>query len=722
MDDIPDAIVNSSVRNLKLLITERTFFNKSTEYHIREKNSLPVMIRLEKGDIVTYLQENYPWLDTQIMNKIEVDCNGSFDYAKVCAEYYQQGGIKAELLQILSWKVEKYIRDIAESMHYNIEDVRYIIHLTSVFEPIDWKVDKEFFRKELPDRLFQIMESILYSSYYEFHDDIFLSNDGSIFTIKPDPLADFFLVRSLQQEKLKNFITRFSYLHPYNISINLLSVLPFDDQIFNIVYEILENIWDILNIRKGSKPEYIFAISLFMEIAYFYKPFFDLRKSNIDLWLSSFFEIYKKFQEHSLKIRIGSTLFRLGNLFGKIGYFEKSNEVLNALTHIYSRYRDDEFFSLIGLSLFYLCRSSASKNRLKIMDKYFDQLKNLYLDKPELVSLEFASALVIVHRTHTQYDPALTPRLHLKYLREINMLYKKYSDELIAERLAALLVNIISHSIENKNFIRQASFYPKELEKIYNRHRTEAIRKYLGACANKVIASCHSSGSNPIPKDLEHLKDVAIEFLRAQRIRRRELKIDEYVDMMKQLCEASIEHDIFELPYNNMIVFSVSETYLPVYSSLDQEMTITIQDVSIGFQVFLVVQLNVGDIAKEFVLDICPFRLKNELHYRNAVTALADRSLDPYSDNFNDVEIYLTGKTGAQILKNTRLTDEQKYFQLHKVKCMLASYKSKFQTITGALFGIQYLEKSRSPYCQYCRNKSYSDIVDELWTTRLVKL
>lgn len=60
MDDIPDAIVNSSVRNLKLLITERTFFNKSTEYHIREKNSLPVMIRLEKGDIVTYLQENYP--------------------------------------------------------------------------------------------------------------------------------------------------------------------------------------------------------------------------------------------------------------------------------------------------------------------------------------------------------------------------------------------------------------------------------------------------------------------------------------------------------------------------------------------------------------------------------------------------------------------------------------------------------------------------------------
>jgi hypothetical protein len=117
------------------------------------------------------------------------------------------------------------------------------------------------------------MESILYRSHHEFHDDIFLSNDGSIFTIKPDPLADFFVVRSLQQEKLKNFIIRFSYLHPYNISINLISVLSFDDQISNIVYEILEHIWDTLNFRKGSEPEYIFAILLFMEFNYFYESF-----------------------------------------------------------------------------------------------------------------------------------------------------------------------------------------------------------------------------------------------------------------------------------------------------------------------------------------------------------------------------------------------------------------------------------------------------------------
>jgi pyruvate formate-lyase activating enzyme-like uncharacterized protein len=293
------------------------------------------------------------------------------------------------------------------------------------------------------------------------------------------------------------------------------------------------------------------------------------------------------------------------------------------------------------------------------------------------------------------------------------MLYKKYSDELIAERLAALIVNIVSHSIENKNLIRQARFYLKELEQIYNRHRTEAIRKYLGACAHNVIASCHSSGSNPIPKDLEHLKDVAIEFAKAQRIGWRELKDEEYADMMKQVCEASIEHDIFKLPYDNIIVFSVSETYLPVPSSLKQEMTFTIQDIGINAHVFIFIELNVGDNAKEFVLNICPSRLKNELHYRKAVTELADRSLEPYSDYFNDVEIYLTGEAGAQILKNSRLTREQKNFQLHKEKCMLASCKSKFPTITAALLGIQYLEMYRSPYCQYCRNKSYSDIVDE---------
>jgi len=238
------------------------------------------------------------------------------------------------------------------------------------------------------------------------------------------------------------------------------------------------------------------------------------------------------------------------------------------------------------------------------MDKYFDQLRKLYLDNPGLLSLIFASALVIVHRAHTQYDPAVTPRLHLKYLREINMLYKKYSDELIAERLAALIVNIVTHSIENKNLIRQASFYLKKLEQIYNRHRTEAIRKYLGGCAQKIMASCHSSGSNPIPKDLEHLEDVAAEFAKAQRIRWTELKDDEYADMMKQACEASIEHDIFELPFDNIIVFSVPETYLPISSSLEQEVTITIHDSSINAHVFIFIELSVGDNVKEFVLNM----------------------------------------------------------------------------------------------------------------------
>jgi hypothetical protein len=98
--------------------------------------------------------------------------------------------------------------------------------------------------------------------------------------------------------------------------------------------------------------------------------------------LSSSFEIYKKFQEHSLKVGISSAVFFLGNLFGEIGYFEKSNEALNALAHIYSRYRDNELLSLIGLGLFSLCKYSASKNKLKIMDKYFDQLRKLYLITP----------------------------------------------------------------------------------------------------------------------------------------------------------------------------------------------------------------------------------------------------------------------------------------------------------------------------------------------------
>src|SRR5919106_6567680 len=107
---------------------------------------------------------------------IERNCRDSFDYAAMCAEYYKAKGKIVDLTDISSWKMSRYIRDIARRISNDtqvsvtsLEDVKYIIHLFSMITPIDWDLDKKYLSDEFPD-LYDTMERILYGSRNRYED------------------------------------------------------------------------------------------------------------------------------------------------------------------------------------------------------------------------------------------------------------------------------------------------------------------------------------------------------------------------------------------------------------------------------------------------------------------------------------------------------------------------------------------------------------------------
>ena len=114
-----------------MILIERSIFIKPIENIINEKNAIPDMLHLDSGQIADFLVQNFSWIDEGIAKHIEQDCKGSFDYAAVCAEYYAAGGKLSGLLDTLSWKTGRYIRDISERIRSNLADIQ--VHNSIIF-------------------------------------------------------------------------------------------------------------------------------------------------------------------------------------------------------------------------------------------------------------------------------------------------------------------------------------------------------------------------------------------------------------------------------------------------------------------------------------------------------------------------------------------------------------------------------------------------------------
>jgi len=145
------------------------------------------------------------------------------------------------------------------------------------------------------------MEKILYGARNMYEDSIILTEDSSIFSIKPEPLADYFRLNALGNSKLQNALWNLIPYIPIRITYNIRITTDIDD-LGTLRKELLFKAWDSLNDKKGGSPEFINAIAYFTgNIRYYLGPtLLNYRKPNIDNWLECYYDFYDRSNSEQL--------------------------------------------------------------------------------------------------------------------------------------------------------------------------------------------------------------------------------------------------------------------------------------------------------------------------------------------------------------------------------------------------------------------------------------
>ena len=127
--------------------------------------------------------------------------------------------------------------------------------------PIYWNYDKEYFLKEFPGQ-YDILQKVLYRTYNEYSHSLLSSEDGLIFEIKPDILADYLRSQVFTDDKMERAWKRLIQYTPSRVSTNV-SMLLFDNKTQNVAFRILLEIWMDFNSKIGSNIEYLLTLSYF---------------------------------------------------------------------------------------------------------------------------------------------------------------------------------------------------------------------------------------------------------------------------------------------------------------------------------------------------------------------------------------------------------------------------------------------------------------------------
>jgi hypothetical protein len=288
LNNVIDLVSNSDNFGSKLILIERSIFKEHILNTIKQKNVESYELDLKRGHIIDFLKQNFSLVNESAVRDIDIECRGSFDYAAICAEYYLSGGKISRLEDIISWKTERYIMDIANRTKSDFADVKYVIYLFSMITPIDWIKDKNCFIEEFPD-LYGTMEKILYGARNKYEDSIIMAETRSIYLIKPDPLADFFRLNALRNRKLVNALSNVISHAPFRIAHNIISATDVRKQDIR-ESRLLYKIWDALNNDIDCSVESIKAIEYFTRTVNFYlgPELLNSRIPNIDGWMKCF--------------------------------------------------------------------------------------------------------------------------------------------------------------------------------------------------------------------------------------------------------------------------------------------------------------------------------------------------------------------------------------------------------------------------------------------------
>ena len=438
-DKLIDSVLNnySKEMQIKLLLIVRPIFKNSIESYLKKKSVSiqSVFIEPKKGDIVRFLRENCTWITEDITRIINERSFGSFNAAVAIAEYYREKGNIADVQEALSWQAEKYIRDIAIGVGKNPDDIAVAstVRLISLITPVAWE-EKEYLRK-LPPYIYPIdpesLENVLRISSFS-RGVVSYFPEEKVYAIKPDPLAD-----HLRMELMKNedvFTRIWKNLLPYmayRISENI-AVLPMDN------LELLDQIWNELNIIKGSNVEYFKAIVFFTgdlaQIA-------DINILNINHWIKCSHNLSSSSQETEVREALAKGLVNAGNLYGTTQKFEKMEDCLQDLRNLHIKHPDTDVRVELAKGLINAENLYGTTQKFEKMEDCLQELRNLHIKHPDTdVRVELAKGL---YNAVTHYGRAQNIEKIEECLQEFRDLHIKHPYKEVRDMLASGLYNVL---------------------------------------------------------------------------------------------------------------------------------------------------------------------------------------------------------------------------------------------------------------------------------------
>src|SRR5659263_216497 len=483
-------------RNLKLLLINRPIYNEAIKSFITQRNIPSTFLTVEKGDIFGFLKEYCDLVDDENAKKIEENCLNSFDFAIFFAEYFREKGEIGKAYDVIKWKAERYIKDIAIMSSLTIVETRETIQLMSLLTPIDLD-DIEHIRKLLILKNKDSFENILRIASISDTGILFIDSDDK-YVIKPDPLADFLRLELVNNQKFDKIWRRLLPYIPLRISQNIFVLPRYGVTNIEKSAKTLSQMWDELNCKCGKTPEYFSAIIFFTGDLYLTR-LVGLNEINLNQWVKCYKEISKYYPDDKTMIEnFATSLVNASNHYGHADNWKGMEECLKEIRGLYEKNPDDKtLIENLTTGLFNATSDYGHADNWKGMEKCLKELKGLYEKIPDGKAVIENLAEGIFNAFH-HFGRMDNWKGMEECLKEIRGLYEKNSDnKTMIENLAKGIVNATNHYGRTDNW-KGMDEYLKELRGLYEKYPDDITVR------QKLASSLFNAINHPIKQSYEN--------------------------------------------------------------------------------------------------------------------------------------------------------------------------------------------------------------------------
>jgi hypothetical protein len=692
-----DMVINPPTgHEIKMLIIERNIFADEIQGYIRQKNGELQMLTLSAGDLSSFLMGNFMMMDEETSNEIASKCHGNFDYAAFCAEYRNNGGkISEDLMSIISWKIEKYIENIAQRTGINNADIKFYLKILSIISPFDWVYEAQFVKNSLNN--FDQFMNILFDSKSRYENNIIFSED-SLYFMKPDPVADYFKLIALEDDKFKNILIDLMKYFPYRIIYHIASVRKTNYQQTRNYVMILGESWLLLNKIEAITQEYFEAIDALSYILTIWdNSSTNVIQMNPRKWIESFEQSFIQEPPTEIKNNLLRSLFNAYVYYNDKDLSEYCSRILDYFNRLFHKYNDKDFELIQAICLEVRCDHYIKENAIDKLNRSVLIIRQLYRKYPSDLDSVLATVLVkslLFYKTHNIMNAS--QRIY-KYTDELKSLFNQNPTQKMAIIWCAGLVVAIEIYLTNKLF-NKALYEYSLVKSIFDKYPIEKIENYL--------ASITRNMKYLISKD-EDYRNKGLETVISEGIYKPAPLEFSQIKKSSQRSEMIVDYEVHQIVYDGIFVFVLSNEVLP---SMNASTDLMVQDHFKDMHVFISIKYQ-KDSDGGLLLIICPNRISNDLSLSRMVRYMDKSTTDSLTgDLINEATIGIANQKCYDILRNPSLTDDEKYKLMISNDCEYQAVSKGFPTISLLLSFMQDPEFSdlyrKVDYCLYC-NKNY---------------